>query len=159
MSADNRIELVQVSPDDPEAASCRVAYFAELAHRFPGGFDPALGRAAKDIELGPPGGVFLVARRDGVAIGCGGMAALSGGVGEIKRMWTAPAARGQGVARLILRRLEEKARFLGYRLLRLDTNAALTEARNFYRREGYRSIPRYNDNPYATLWFEKKVGP
>ena len=34
-------------------------------------------------------------------------------------------------------------------MVRLDTNAALTEAIAMYERAGYRAIERYNDNPYA----------
>jgi hypothetical protein len=33
----------------------------------------------------------------------------------------------------------------------------LVEAIAMYRRAGYREIPRYNDNPYARLWFEKAL--
>jgi len=35
----------------------------------------------------------------------------------------------------------------------------LVEAQAKYRREGYREIARYNDNPYAQHWFEKKLEP
>jgi ribosomal protein S18 acetylase RimI-like enzyme len=31
----------------------------------------------------------------------------------------------------------------------------LTEAQALYRSAGYREIARFNDNPYADLWFEK----
>ena len=41
--------------------------------------------------------------------------------------------------------------------LRLDTNRALTEAHALYRSEGYREIARFNDNPYADHWFEKRL--
>jgi len=74
-------------------------------------------------------------------------------------MWTAPEARGQGVARRILHELEALARMAGIETLRLDTNRVLVEAQAMYRREGYREITRYNDNPYAHHWFEKKLEP
>ena len=45
----------------------------------------------------------------------------------------------------------------GVRTLRLDTNRALTEAHALYRSEGYREIARFNDNPYADHWFEKRL--
>jgi hypothetical protein len=28
-----------------------------------------------------------------------------------------------------------------------------------YRRQGYREIARYNDNPYAHHWFERNLEP
>ena len=82
---------------------------------------------------------------------------IGSGVGEIKRMWVSPDARGMGVARRILARLEQAARENGWTLVRLDTNRTLAEAQLMYRKAGYREIPRYNDNPYADYWFEKEL--
>jgi hypothetical protein len=42
-------------------------------------------------------------------------------------------------------------------VLRLDTNAALAEAQALYRASGYAEIARFNDNPYAHHWFEKRL--
>jgi hypothetical protein len=39
----------------------------------------------------------------------------------------------------------------------LDTNDCLTEAVTMYERKGYASIPPYNDNVWATHWFEKDL--
>ena len=55
----------------------------------------------------------------------------------------------------MLRKLEAAARDMGLATLRLDTNKALTEAHALYRKEGYRDVERFNDNPYAHHWFEK----
>lgn len=57
----------------------------------------------------------------------------------------------------MLNRLEDDATALGHTVVRLDTNATLTDAITLYERNGYRSIERYNDNPYAERWFEKDV--
>jgi hypothetical protein len=46
---------------------------------------------------------------------------------------------------------------MGLHTLRLDTNRSLTEARALYARNDYGEIARYNDNPYADHWFEKRV--
>jgi GNAT superfamily N-acetyltransferase len=78
-------------------------------------------------------------------------------VGEIKRMWTSGPARGRGIAGKIIGALEEIARGVGIERLRLDTNKALEEAHEFYRRRGYREVERFNDDPYAHLWFEKRL--
>ena len=77
--------------------------------------------------------------------------------GEIKRVWTAPSARGIGVARRVLHALEGAARAMGLKTLRLDTNRALTEAHALYRKEGFREVAPFNDNPYAHHWFEKTL--
>ena len=53
--------------------------------------------------------------------------------------------------------LETVASELGATLVRLDTNAVLTEAVAMYLSSGYVEIDRYNDNPYAQRWFEKPL--
>jgi hypothetical protein len=45
----------------------------------------------------------------------------------------------------------------GIALLRLDTNSALAEAGQLYRRTGWTEIPRFNDDPYPDLFFEKHL--
>ena len=152
-----RIDLLPEDPDSPDARWCRDRYFAELAARFEGGFDPEHGGAAGDRDMAPPAGRFLVARRAGDPVGCAGLKLHPGNWAEIKRMWVAPSARGSGLARRLLRELENHARQSGATVLRLDTNRALTEAQALYRREGYSEIPRFNDNPYAHHWFEKAL--
>lgn len=151
------IEFAEALPDSPDARFCRGEYFAELARRFDAGFDLAQGDPSDDADLAPPTGVFIVARIDGDPVGCGGIKRLGERIAEIKRVWTAPQARGKGVASAIVRHLEERARQGGFSVLRLDTNRNLAEARALYLKSGYREIPRYNDNPYAHHWFEKAL--
>jgi putative acetyltransferase len=79
---------------------------------------------------------FFVARVDGVAVGCGGVA-LDDGFAEVKRMYTRPTARRQGVATGLLRRLEDEAKGAGYSTLRLETGMYQDEANAFYSREGF----------------------
>jgi DNA-binding MarR family transcriptional regulator/GNAT superfamily N-acetyltransferase len=151
------VEIMVVPPHEVEARWCLDRYFEELAVRFENGFDPHAGKALSDAEMTPPNGFFLLARRDGQPIGCAALVRLDAETAEIKRMWTAPSARGQGVARRMLGELDKVARKAGYRKLRLDTNRALTEAHALYRRQGFVETARYNDNPYAHYWFEKDL--
>ena len=46
---------------------------------------------------------------------------------------------------------------LGHTVVRLDTNETLVNAIAMYDRSGYVRIDRYNDNPYATHFFEKRL--
>ena len=71
----------------------------------------------------------------------------------------ASTARGTGLGRRLLARLEQNAREQGSTVVRLDTNAALTEAIALYRSAGYREVPAFNDEVYADLWFEKRLTP
>lgn len=143
--------------DSADARFCLESYYAELARRFPAGFDPLAGNNFDPAEMTPPKGWFVVARLDGEPVGCGALKRLEDGVGEVKRVWTSPSARGLGVASRIMDRLEAQAVEAGFTNLRLDTNGTLKEAQAMYAKRGYRPIPRYNDNPYAEHWFEKGV--
>jgi DNA-binding MarR family transcriptional regulator/GNAT superfamily N-acetyltransferase len=142
-------------PASPAARDVVGRYFAEIGRRF--GFDPS-GETEKDTELlVPPSGVFVVAHSDGEPVACGGLHEIAPRVGELKRMWVHGDWRGAGLGSRLLRHLEDQARALGHRIVRLDTNAALAEAIAMYQRAGYRVIERYNDNPWATHFFEKAV--
>jgi DNA-binding MarR family transcriptional regulator/GNAT superfamily N-acetyltransferase len=151
------IVVSREAPENSHARWCLRQYFAELAARFDTGFDPKQGNDLTDAEMTPPGGYLLVARLDGAPVGCGALKRLSRATGEIKRVWTAPNMRGGGFASKLMDELEELARKLGFRRVRLDTNRTLTEAYALYRQRGYYEIARYNDNPYAHHWFEKRL--
>lgn len=140
-----------------EARACLERYYAELASRFPTGFDPLAVANFDPAETTPPKGWFVIARLDGEPVGCGALKRLGEGVGEVKRVWTAPEARGLGIASRVMDRLEELAAENGFAVLRLDTNGTLGEAQAMYAGRGYTPIPRYNDNPYAEHWFEKRL--
>jgi DNA-binding MarR family transcriptional regulator/GNAT superfamily N-acetyltransferase len=140
-----------------DAVWCLDQYYRELAQRFDAGFDPDKGKPVGAEDMTPPRGWFFLARLDGRPVGCGALIRLSAGEGEIKRMWTAPDARGLGVGRRIIAAIDTTAREAGVTTLRLDTNRALKEAHALYRKLGFVEIARYNDNPYADHWFEKRL--
>ena len=77
--------------------------------------------------------------------------------GEIKRLYVAPHARRDGVARRLLGAIEDVARDLGCQLVRLDTGDKQPASLNLFRSTGYVEIPDYNGNPYASYWMEKRL--
>ena len=91
---------------------------------------------------------FLVARLDGAAVGCGGIALLDG-FAEVKRMWTTPSARRRGVANALLTHLEAEARAAGLPLLRLETGIHQPEAITLYERWGFTARGPFGE--YATM--------
>ncbi len=153
------VRIRECDPAHPDARYCLRAYFAELASRFDGGFDPAQSISAADPELRPPAGLFVVATLYAEPAGCGALKFHRDAPAEIKRMWVAPAARGLGLGRRILAGLEARAAAHGVSTLRLETNQALAEAIALYRAAGYREVAPFNDEPYAHHWFEKTLPP
>jgi DNA-binding MarR family transcriptional regulator/GNAT superfamily N-acetyltransferase len=154
------LSFTRISVEDPDSADakwCVAQYFAELGKRFEGGFDAGRSIPADTGDLRPPWGAFLVARLDGRPVGCGAVRATEPGVGSIKRMWVSREVRGSGVGRRLLLALEKEAAGLGMKLLRLETNRSLDEAQALYRRNGYREVAAFNDDPYADHWFEKNI--
>ena len=147
----------RVDPASQAARWCVSQYFAELANRFEGGFDPAKSIPADDAELIPPRGAFFVVTIDGEPVACGAVKSVSPGVGSIKRMWVAGSVRGLGLGRRILVALESRARDLGLTTLRLETNRALVEAIRLYLSSGYAEVAPFNTDPYANHWFEKHL--
>lgn len=110
-----------------------------------------------------PRSAFVVARTDGEPIGCGALRTCETDfgpeTGEIKRMFVEPAMRGRGIARMILRRLEEIAIGFGYHKLVLETGVLQPEAIHLYEICGYRRIPRYGryTNRPQSLCFEQRL--
>ena len=99
----------------------------------------------------PPHGVLLLASQDGQAIGCVALRPLGdeGGrrLGEVKRLYVVPHARGARAGRALMEALLERARRLGYDTLKLDTLATMTSARVLYASLGFRECAPYYDNP------------
>jgi DNA-binding MarR family transcriptional regulator/GNAT superfamily N-acetyltransferase len=149
-------EIVVVGAGSVEALAAVRKYAAELAVRFPDGFE-AGDLAAEASAMDPPHGRFLVARVEGAVAACGGVRRLTPTRAEIKRMWVDDTWRGCGLGGRMLAALEDAAYDLGYREVYLDTNGTLTEAIALYQHAGYRHIERYNDNPYAQAWFAKRL--
>jgi DNA-binding MarR family transcriptional regulator/GNAT superfamily N-acetyltransferase len=151
------VEMTVADPSEPAAEHCLREYFAELGRRFDAGFDPALSISAEYDELRPPAGLFLVAMLRREPVGCGALKFHAGEPAELKRMWVADSVRGLGIGRRLLGELERRAAAGGARIVRLETNNALTEAIALYRSSGYREVEAFNSEPYAHRWFEKQL--
>ena len=87
---------------------------------------------------------FFAARVDGVAVGCGGVAFYDG-FAEVKRMFTQPTVRRQGVATALLRHLEAEAKRAGFSVLRLETGVYQAEAIEFYVRAGFERCEAFGE--------------
>jgi GNAT superfamily N-acetyltransferase len=118
----------------------------ELRERYSG----SLGGPVRELTpaaFEPPRGCFLVAYRGGKEVACGGVCRYDDENAELRRMYVAPEARRQGIARALLGRLEQTARELGYRRIRLATGVGQPEALKLYEAEGFERIANYG--PFA----------
>jgi len=158
----SELDFRQVSVSEGDGAALVAAMIDEMRELYwdiGDGLDlnsPDMPKAGP-VELGPPAGTFLVGYRDEVALCGGGVKHLPDGSCEIKRMYVVPAARGQGLARVLLHALEDAARALGYQVARLDTGPRQPHAQGLYESEGYVAIDNFNANPVATFFGEKRL--
>jgi GNAT superfamily N-acetyltransferase len=136
-----------------DARTMLAGFFAEIRSRF--GYDVSHQAASEDMD--PPGGRFVVGYEDDRPVACGGIRTWEPGVCEIKRMFVARGSRRRGYGRLLLAAIEQAAREAGFRRIVLDTLSDLREAMALYESSGYKRVPPYNENPYASAWFAKDL--
>ena len=91
---------------------------------------------------------FFIARLNGAAVGCGGVA-LFEDFAEVKRMYVRETVRGRGVAQALLMRIETEARAAGLLVLRLETGDQQTAALRLYSRAGFTPCAVFGD--YAAM--------
>jgi GNAT superfamily N-acetyltransferase len=151
------VQIVAVDPEHRDAQYCLTEYVAELNQRSTHGFDPSAGATALPHEVRPPAGEFLVAYLHDEPVGCGAVKHHPDAPAEIKRMWIAPRARGLGLGRRLLETLEASARDAGATTAHIETSAVLAEALALYRATGWVEVPRFNDEPFADHWLEKRL--
>ncbi|WP_207480000.1 GNAT family N-acetyltransferase [Arenibaculum pallidiluteum] len=149
---------VELAVEDPAGQEARALLAASDA--FAMALYPAESNHLLDVEtLRGAAVTFLVARAGGRAVGCGAIVRSGADWAEIKRMFVADEARGLGVGRRLLLRLEEIAAAEGIAFLRLETGIRQPTAIGLYRGAGFADIPPFGD--YApdplSLFMEKRI--
>lgn len=144
------------------------AALVALLKAYEAGIGISLDFQSFDAELAalpgkyvPPDGALLMARNEAGELL--GTVALRGfdraeGICEMKRLYVAPAGRGQGLGRKLAEAAIAHARLLGYRAMRLDTLPSMQDAQRLYEVLGFREIANYNGNPIdGTRFLEKDL--
>lgn len=118
-----------------------------------------LTRYPPALFAAPAGGAFVAVLDGGVLVAGGAIKRGATGAGELKRMWTSPDRRRQGLAGRVLGLLEERAAALGYRRLELTTGARQPEAVALYLRHGWTPgfDPAVPQDEAASLAFTKTL--
>jgi len=98
------LSIWQESPKQDDIRSLLRGSDEFAADRYP----PESRHLVDEDALAAPEVIFLVARIDGAAVGCGALVLGTNGYAEIKRMFADEAARGQGVGRGLLEAIEDR---------------------------------------------------
>lgn len=155
----HRIAIERVIAPTADAA----ALVAELDTALGAAYAPE-GRHGLPLDaLFAPHVRFFIARLDGAAAGCGGVA-LFDGYAELKRMYVRPGARGHGVAQALLTYIETTALQAGVPMARLETGVHQHAALRLYERAGYvrcAAFGEYRSMPpeavATSLFYEKPL--
>lgn len=149
---------IVIAPESPRSADV-TALIREL-DAYQSALYPPESNHFLDIEaLSAPDIRFVVARRDGVAIGCGALRVCDD-YGELKRMYVHPRERGNGIGTRILATLEEIARHEGLPVMRLETGIAQPEALSLYEAAGYANCAPFGEYQPDVLsrFMQKRLG-
>ncbi|MEM1401111.1 MAG: GNAT family N-acetyltransferase [Pseudomonadota bacterium] len=150
------LSIERENPDQPEVKALLDASDAYAASLY-----PAESNHMSDLaSLQRPEVRFFVARLEGACLGCGALIVAPDGTGEIKRMWVDPAARGQGLSRLLLAAIEAQAANDAATIIRLETGIHQPAAIALYKSAGYTEIGpfgSYEEDPNC-LFMEKRLG-
>lgn len=149
------IRIDRADPREPEAARL----IAELDALMSALYAPASNHLLPTDRLAQPDVRFFLARAGDRTLGCAALRVDPQGYGEVKRMYVDEDARGLGLGRRLLDRLEAEARDAGLEMLRLETGARSRAAVGLYRAAGF--VDRgpfgdYWDDP-ASLYLEKRL--
>ncbi|MBK9125782.1 MAG: GNAT family N-acetyltransferase [Chloroflexi bacterium] len=152
------ISITREDPFHPVCLTLMGELSAELGALYGG--DDGGAASADPSGFVAPGAAFVLAWSNGQPVGCGALRPFnSADTVEVKRMYVRPAARGNGISRLILRELERLAREFGYRRVILETGTLQPEAIRLYESEGYLPTDcygEYADDP-VSVCFDKRL--
>ncbi|GAA4243161.1 GNAT family N-acetyltransferase [Dactylosporangium darangshiense] len=135
------ITFVERTVDHPDAAHLLDAFYKEQFGRY--GFAESVDLEHDDYAV--PNGIFIVAYRRDLPVGCGGYRWYDRKTAtvEIKKTYLLPVARGRGVGHALLRFLESTAIKSGARRAILETGVRNTAALSLFISSGYEPTARY----------------
>lgn len=108
-----------------------------------------------EMKYGAPYGRLYLAYCDGDAAGCIGLRKIDEMNCEMKRLYVRPQFRGNGIGEQLVWKIIMDAKEIGYAYMLLDTLPFLERAVLMYKKLGFYTIERYNDNPINTSIFMK----
>ncbi len=136
---------VIIERGDPRSAGATA--LLKASHALMESLFPSESNHYLSVEaLGGPEIRFFVALVGTDIRGCAALADKTA-YGEVKSMFVAPDARGQGVGAALIAALEIEARALDMSELKLETGYLLQDAHRLYERAGYAYCGPFGDYP------------
>ncbi len=108
-----------------------------------------------EIKYGMPDGRLYLIYSDEELAGCIGLRKIDNQSCEMKRLYIKPQFRGKKLGNILVKKIIEDAREIGYSYMLLDTLPFLQSAIHMYKKFGFYEIESYNDSPMDTSIYMK----
>jgi len=104
-----------------------------------------------------PLGSFIIAKENENVIGCVGLKNLDNKICEMKRLYVLDNYKGQGIGKILTRKIIEEAKLKNYEIMRLDTLNTMEAALKIYFTSGFYKINPYYNNPHEDVIYLEKI--
>lgn len=109
-------------------------------------------------KYAPPYGRLFLLKLDNTPIGCVALRKVNESTCEMKRLYIKPEYRGYGYSHLLIDKVIEEAKDIGYEYIILDTLPYLETALRLYKKYGFEEIDPFNDNPMGnSIYMRLKI--
>ncbi|OXV05066.1 hypothetical protein Egran_07166 [Elaphomyces granulatus] len=109
-------------------------------------------------KYSPPDGFILLAFTDNKCAGCIALKKLEDGICEMKRLYVRPEYRNLGIGKMLVEKLIDEARQIGYAKMRLDTiEDKMKNAVKLYKSFGFYKIDAYYENPQPGVLYMEMI--
>lgn len=153
MTESHAFEIRDALPEDMDAVRRLFTAYQEWLNDdicF-AGFNTELQNLPGDYTA--PTGALLVIERKNRLVACAGLRACGSGNVELKRLYVEPESQGMGVGKRLLETVLERARFLQYKQLLLETLPVMESAIGLYKSAGFIEIENYSEIERAGVRF------
>ena len=118
---------------------------------------PIFSTSLENLEdkYGLPYGRLYLAFCDEKLAGCIALRKIDDENCEMKRLYVKPDFRGKKIGNILVERIIEDAKSIGYKHILLDTFPFLETAIKLYKKLGFYEIESYNNNPMDNLIYLK----
>ena len=149
------LQIERVPADATESQALMLELWTELDALYGNG----TGTPSRLERMEAPGAAFVIARANGKAVGCAAIRPLTSDVAEMKRVFVQHRARGRGVGRTLIEKLEQIARGEGFSEIWIETGLRQPDAIRLYESLGYTrraAFGDYKDEPLSVC-YEKRL--